>query len=165
MTTIQAYRRSKLYTHVFPDVTLIFEPNELGDVVCDVESQSAVDRLLLTPTGFREYVKQEEVAPVQVIDLAAKVEPFNVVTEPVKVEPFNVAEPVAEAVKEVAEAPTAPAAPSKYLLIDGDVSIDLMLLDEKALREFAAANQIKIPNRAGEMTLRDKIAAALNTPE
>lgn len=55
MTMIQAYKRTKPYTHAFPDVTLKFEPNDLGHIVCDVAERSAVDRLLETPTGFRLY--------------------------------------------------------------------------------------------------------------
>ena len=58
MTMIQAHKRTKTYVHAFPDVTLKFAPNELGHVVCDVEDQSAVDRLLATPTGFRLYGDQ-----------------------------------------------------------------------------------------------------------
>ncbi len=58
MALVQAYRRNKTYTHAFPDVTLVFSPNEKGDVVCDVQDQCAVDRLLLIPTGFRSYGEQ-----------------------------------------------------------------------------------------------------------
>lgn len=60
MAIVQAYRRNKTYTHAFPDVTLVFVPNDKGDVVCDVQDQSAVDRLLLTPTGFRLYGDQPQ---------------------------------------------------------------------------------------------------------
>lgn len=55
MTIVHAFKRTKPYTHVFPDVTLKFLPNDKGDVVCDVEDPSAVARLLATPTGFRDY--------------------------------------------------------------------------------------------------------------
>jgi hypothetical protein len=60
MALIQAYRRNKTYTHAFPDGALVFKPNEKGDVVCDVPDQSAVDRLLLIPTGFRLYGEQAD---------------------------------------------------------------------------------------------------------
>lgn len=55
MTMIQAHKRTKPYTHTFPDVTLKFEPNDLGHIVCDVADRSAAERLLETPTGFRLY--------------------------------------------------------------------------------------------------------------
>lgn len=63
MALVQAYRRTIPYTHTFPDVTLLFKPNHRGDVVCDVKEESALERLLLTPTGFRLYGEQAEESP------------------------------------------------------------------------------------------------------
>jgi len=37
MALVQAYRRTKDYTHAFTDGTLVFQPNAQGDVVCDVQ--------------------------------------------------------------------------------------------------------------------------------
>ncbi len=42
MALVQAYRRSKTYVHQFTDVELVFEPNDKGDVVCDVAPMSAI---------------------------------------------------------------------------------------------------------------------------
>lgn len=129
MTKIHAFKRKKTYIHTFPDVTLTFEPNASGDVVCDVESESAVDRLLCIPTGFKVYEEQEEA--------------FTIDTNP--------------------EEPQQPENP--YLIVSGEVSIDLMTMTKAELREMCEANGIKVGGAASEQTLRDRIVAAINTPE
>ena len=47
MALVQAYRRNKTYTHAFTDGTLVFQPNEKGDVVCDVQDPAHVARLMV----------------------------------------------------------------------------------------------------------------------
>ncbi len=126
MTTIHAFKRLKTYVHTFPDVALTFQPNQFGDVVCDVESESAVDRLLSIPTGFKVYEPREEASAVK-------------------------SDPSADE--------------NPYLIVIGDVSIDLMAMNKSELREMCEANGIKVSNASGEQTMRDKIIAAINTPE
>lgn len=131
MTTIHAFKRSKTYVHTFPDVTLKFEPNSLGDVVCDVEDESAVNRLLSIPTGFKLYV---EVAREEAFSLDGEEGDLGEGENP-------------------------------YLIVSGDVSIDLMAMNKAELREMCEANGIKVGGAASEQTLRDRIVAAINTPE
>lgn len=59
-TIIEAYRRKKTLVHAFRDITLVFHPNLAGDVVCAVELDSAIERLLAEPTAFRVYKDQPE---------------------------------------------------------------------------------------------------------
>ena len=133
MTTIHAFKRLKTYVHTFPDVALTFQPNQFGDVVCDVESESAVDRLLSIPTGFKVYEPREEA--------------FTVDTKP-ESDQGQVQEPE-----------------NPYLIVSGEVSIDLMTMDKSELRQMCEANGIKVGGAASEQTLRDRIVAAINTPE
>ena len=126
MALVQAHKRSKTYTHAFPDVTLVFTPNEKGDVVCDVTDQGAVERLLLTPTGFRLYGDQA-----------------NEPASPLLTEKVELVPPEA----------------SPYVLKDEEngVEFDLRPLDDKALHEFAKANDVKVHPAAKGDTIRDKI--------
>ncbi len=147
MAIVQAYRRSKTYTHTFPDVTLVFNPNAKGDVVCDVQDQSAVDRLLLTPTGFRLYGEQpEQSEPPMAAILTNQVATL----------------PVAEAV----EVATLPVDESPYLLKheSGEV-FDLRPLSDDELRAFAGANGIKIAAKAKGDAIRNVIVDFMNGEE
>lgn len=144
MAIVQAYRRNKTYTHAFPDVTLVFVPNDKGDVVCDVQDQSAVDRLLLTPTGFRLYGEQPD-APMAAI-LTQRVE---------ELPPAQ-----ADAVEEL------PVVHSPYVLKheDGEV-FDLRPLTDEELRAFADANGIKVSSKAKGDTIRNVIVDFMNGEE
>lgn len=142
MTIIHAFRRVKPYTHVFPDVILKFAPNDHGDVVCDVASESAVERLLKVPTGFRVYENQygasgaEKLAQVPVAMV-----PSTPAGEPVKGDR------------------------AKYILVNGDTTFDLNPLDDASLRDFAKANGIKVHHAAKGDTIRDAIVEALRETE
>ena len=165
MTTIQAFNRAKLYTHIFPDVTLVFKPNIHGDVVCDVESESAVQRLLMTPSGFRVY---------QPVAEAAQVEP--VAPPPMRAFTLNALEGLVPAGELVVATPEGdkgvtsdtqePVEPvHDFVLCGPDGStFDLKPLDDAALREFAAANGINIHHAAKGDTIRMRIVAALMAP-
>lgn len=61
-TTIQAYRRTKPYAHVFPDLKLLleFKANAAGDFVCQIDNPIAIERLLAVPTGFKVYDAGDE---------------------------------------------------------------------------------------------------------
>ena len=138
MPFIQAYKRTKTYIHQFADVKLVFEPNDKGDVVCDVSDQSAVDRLLQTPTGFRLYGEQVD----------APVAPILLEQVPIKVEqvPLTHAE-------------------SRHILTDEETGavLDLRPMTDAELHAFAHANDIKVhPNSKGD-TIRDKIVDFLNS--
>lgn len=147
MSLVQAYRRNKKYTHTFPDVTLVFEPNTKGDIVCDVAEQSAVDRLLQTPTGFRLYGEQPE-APISTL-LA---NPVSLVTP---VQPLNT------------ENTDADTTPSPYVLTDevGVVVLDLRPLSDVELHAFAKTNSITVHPKAKGDTLRGKIAEFLKSED
>lgn len=143
MSFVQAYKRTKTYVHQFPDVKLVFEPNEKGDVVCDVADQSAVDRLLQTPTGFRLYGEQPEPAMSAILtDKVATLPP--------------------DAPSEVA---TLPPADHPHVMKDeaGAVVLDLRSLSDDELHAFAVANAIKVHPKAKGDTIRDKIVAFLTT--
>jgi hypothetical protein len=148
MTVIQAHKRLKAYTHVFPDVTLEFKPNELGDVVCDVQDESAVDRLLATPSGFREYLPASAAKPAP---------PSLTTTDPV-VPPADTKPPAPPPVQP-------PPAPSPYVLANGTDTLDLRTLNDEQLRAFAKANDIRLPGNAKGDKLRDRIVEALTKSE
>ena len=62
--------------------------------------------------------------------------------------------------------PPAPGAGSgdpKYVLKSGDTELDLRAMDDKALHEFAKANQITVHHAAKGDTIRDKIVDALKS--
>lgn len=142
MAFVQAHKRNKPYTHTFPHVTLVFEPNDKGDVVCDVADADTVERLLLTPTGFRLYGEQPE-APVAAI-LTAKVEQVPLAPEKDKEKTPDV---------------------NLYVLKDEEsgTEFDLRPLDDAALHAFAKANDIKVHHAAKGDTIRDKIVAFFKT--
>lgn len=127
-TTIQAYKRTKRYVHDFPDLTLEFLPNDRGDIVCAVEDESAVERLLQTPTGFRIYAPNE----------------------------FQ--RGVSKLIDSVPLPDTSP-----FILVDGEVRVDLRAMDDDTLRSFAAANEVRaIGNLKGDR-LRQKIVDVMKS--
>lgn len=140
MTIVQAYKRTKPYMHAFPDITLMFEPNERGDVVCDVPEQSAVDRLLLVPTGFRLYGQAAD-------------EPVSALLAQVPIS--------------VPQAPTEDESP--YVLKDEQdgeiVVLDLRPMSDVELHAFADANGIKVHSAAKGDKIRDKIVAFLKSED
>jgi hypothetical protein len=144
---IQAPKRTKLYTHIFPDVTLVFEPNASGHVVCDVEDKSAIDRLLSAAGAFVPYGPQieSELSPV----LAAQV----AILPPEGTEALAILPPATDE--------------SPYLLKDeaGEVVLDLRPLTDDELHAFAQANDIKVHPKAKGDTIRDKIVEFLSTAE
>jgi hypothetical protein len=147
MPFVQAHKRNKTYIHTFPDMKLVFEPNSKGDVVCDVQEPSAVERLLLTPTGFRLYGEQ----------IGFGLSP--VLTTPAAQTP---------AVAELAGKPVATEeAESPYVLrSEGSEDVlDLRPLSDAELFAFAEANGIKVSPKAKGDTIRDKIVEFLSTEE
>ena len=140
MSLIHAPKRTKLYTHIFPDVTLVFEPNASGHVVCDVHDQSAVDRLLACAGAFVPYGPQveSELSPV--------------LTTPVAILPLEDTEALME---------------SPYLLRDeeGKEVLDLRPLSDMELFAFSEANGIKVSPKAKGDTIRDKIVEFLSSEE
>ncbi len=141
MSFVQAYKRTKTYVHQFPDVKLVFEPNEKGDVVCDVAEQGVVDRLLQTPTGFRLYGEQVD-APMA----------------PILVEQVPIDQ------RKVEQVPPAEGE-SPYILRgeEADTVLDLRPLSDAELHAFAEANGIKVHSKAKGDTIRDKIVEFLNS--
>lgn len=138
MSIVQAYKRKKTYIHTFPDVTLVFEPNEKGDVVCDVADHGAVERLLQTPTGFRLYGEQadEAMSALLVEQVPGKVEQVP---------------------------PTGDESPYVLRDEDADAVLDLRPMSDAELHAFADANGIKVhPNAKGD-TIRNKIVEFLNS--
>lgn len=134
MPVIQAYKRTKTYVHQFPGIKLVFEPNEQGDVVCEVSDQDAVERLLQTPTGFRVYGDQAD-------------EPIALVlTEAVAILPVDEAD--SKYVLRDDESGTV---------------LDLRPMTDVELHAFAQANGIKVHASAKGDTVRDKIINFLNS--
>lgn len=153
MSIVQAYKRTKQYTHTFPDVTLVFEPNTVGDVVCDVQDESAVDRLLQTPTGFRLYEQAEHVAQFEPPKM-----PEQMLTAP----PVAPRKPEKHGKKTSKVVTLPPAAvESPFVLKNGDTEFDLRPLDDAALREFAQANEIALEDEDAGDAIRVKIVDAL----
>lgn len=134
MALVQAFRRIKTYTYQFKDVKLVFEPNEKGDVVCDVADPGTVDRLLQTPTGFRLYGEQADEPMSPVLSL-----PVSQVTSEPEKSPYLLADDESGAV------------------------LDLRPMSDAELHAFADANGIKVhPNAKGD-TIRNKIVEFLNS--
>lgn len=170
MTIIQAYRRTKPYTHQFVgEAPLFFKPNEQGDIVCDVPDEHSVERLLATPTGFRVYpfaaaeeVPQEPTAPVLSPVLTPTGQP-----EHVKPESGNSSSPAEEPApgeEKPSDPPTEdqPALDAHpHVLRDGEQVFDLRPLSDADLRAFAKANNIQVSKKATGDTIRDAIVAAL----
>lgn len=136
MTTIHAYKRTKTYVHEFPDVRLVFQPNAAGDVVCDVEKPSAVDRLLQTPTGFKVY------------------EPTPLAIEAMKQAALKEAEK--RSVGSLSSSNS-----ERYVLISGTQSLDLRPLSDAQLRAFAKANNVSIPPGSKGDGIRELIVESL----
>jgi len=170
MTTIHAFNRSKTYIHTFPDVTLVFNPNQHGHVVSDVESESAVDRLLMVPTAFRAYHAEEVASPSAVAPVHVPMANFAASTAIADTIPKgesaengpvggNVTTPAPESDK-----PSGAEAPAGHDFVlhgpDGE-TFDLKPLDDAALREFCAANSIKVHHAAKGDTIRKAIVDAL----
>jgi hypothetical protein len=147
MALVQAYRRNKTYTHTFADAVLVFKPNEKGDVVCDVPDQSAVDRLLLIPTGFRLYGEQADEPASSLLTQKLEHVPESEQGEP-KTEP-----------KDDAALEHVPENASPYVLKDeaSGIEFDLRPLSDEELHEFAKANDVKVHPKAKGDTIRNKI--------
>lgn len=151
MPFVHAYKRTKTYTHTFPDVTLTFEPNAQGDVVCDVQDEFAVDRLMQVPTGFRLY--ESESKPEPLAEVIAQVVPHSAP-----------AKRTGKAGKHAAQVVTLPPAEpvSPFVLKNGDEEFDLRPLDDAALVEFAQANGIALEDGITGDAIRTAIVDALS---
>ena len=107
-----------------------------------VQSESAVERLLKTPTGFRVYESQVSEIEQDILGQApAAIVPTSATGEPVMADR------------------------SKYILVDGETTFDLNPLDDTALREFAATNGIKVHHAAKGDTIRDRIVEGLKAQQ
>ena len=178
MTMIHAHRRTKDHPVSFNGgVNLLFKPNALGHVVCDVQDESIVRILLDIPTGFRLYeqAQEEKLSPlltappltiVPIVPAAAIVAP--IITGTAIATAGTEAAQIGTTADALGNSPavTAPPAdvtppPSPYLLVGpGGATFDLRPLEDAALHAFAAANAVKVhPNAKGD-TIREKIVAA-----
>ena len=158
MALIQAHRRAKRYVHQFPHITLVFEPNELGDVVCDVQDEHDVEVLLRTPTGFRLYDQPTLDADGRIASLPPLLPPLAG-SDP---DPGANSTPEGGKVASDNSDPTPPTSP--YLVKHGEHTLDLGLLEAPQLRQFAKDCGIKLPPTAKDDTLRRKIVEALTQP-
>ena len=164
MTIIQAYRRTKPYSHQFVgEAPLFFRPNERADIVCEVQDEHSVERLLATPTGFRVY-------PFAPVPVPAEVPAASVLSE--------VLTPPQPPSPEPASEPQEPAEPGEggnsstetqepaddahpYVLKSDDAVYDMRGKDDAALREFAKTNGIQVGRKLHGNAIRDVIVAAL----
>lgn len=166
---IQAYRRDKPYTYELPYATLKFVPNDLGHVVCDVNDERAAAHLLAITTGFRRYGKEDD-APSTLLTLPPVAVPPQAPPTPqppVAIPPQAPGHP--EAVPPLApphpQPPVAippPAPASRYVISDGNVSLDLRAMDDKELRAFAKANGLAAAKGVVGDALRDSIVEHLS---
>lgn len=135
MPTIHAFRRTKKTVHEYGGVNYTFELNALGHAVCEVTNEAAAERFLSITTGFKLYEVQH----------AAQAEP---VASPVLTQapaPTAPTAPTGSVESDSTKAPeTPPEANPRFVLKAGDQSFDLNPLTEDELRNFAAANQIKL---------------------
>lgn len=136
---IHAYRR-KLATPVHTGMTLIgFEPNEAGDVVAEVADAADVALLLGIGEAYRPYLPADPVLPVA-LALPAPV-------------PALVSPP----------APVS-AADRRFVLLDGDESLDLAALSDVELRAFAKENGVRVHWKLAGDRIRQVIVDAFMAP-
>ena len=168
MKTIQAYRRKKVTTIEWGGMKLLFQPNSLGDIVCDVVDESFLEILAKIPEAYRVYATAANELPVAQepessvwTDIVAGLE---VAPLPIEVATLPVAEPIEPVVEPIIE-PTTDASSPYILSFEGNPPYDLRILDDDQLRAFCVANDIKVSPLAKGDTIRNKIVEALKAPE
>jgi hypothetical protein len=141
MPIVQCLRTgSKPYTHRIVGEEFTFAPNELGHLICRVDSQPIVDIMLgYEGRSFMLYAGEDaDDALPMVVTTASTGAPEGGELEP-----------------EV-EAPS-----TAYIIGEGENQLDLRTLTDKQLHEFCKANAIEVNARAKGDTIRDRIVASL----
>lgn len=140
MSIVQCLRTgSKPYTHKVCGEELTFRPNELGHLVCRVDTQPIVDILLgYEGRSFALYAGEDadDVLP-EMVTAASTGAPEGGVDAEV-------------------EAPS-----TAYVIGEGENKLDLRTLTDKQLHEFCKVNNIEVNARAKGDTIRDRIVASL----
>ena len=141
MPIVQCLRTgSKPYTHRIVGEEFVFKPNELGHLICRVDSQPIVDIMLgYEGRSFTLYsgVDADEISPVATSVSTGEREGGELATE--------------------VEEPS-----TSYVIGEGEDRLDLAALTDKQLHEFCKANGIEVNARAKGDTIRDRIIASLN---
>lgn len=142
MSIVRVLRNgSKPYTHRAHGEELLFLPNEAGHLVCRVNSPAIVDILLgYEGGGFVLYSTDDD-----------------------EVSPVATSVPASEAAVST-EVSTVDTEAEKYVIGEGDNSLDLKGLDDKQLHAFCKANSIEVNARAKGDTIRDRIVESLTEP-
>lgn len=110
---IEAFRRKATVTHEIGGVKYTFAANEAGHIVSKVEEPAHAERFLAIAEAFRPY--GVEVQAPEVADDEDDMVPTVATTKP---------EPASEA-------------PSAFLISNGETTIDLAAMDDRALKELA----------------------------
>ena len=136
---IQAYRR-KTATPVDTGFNHVeFKPNDAGDVVADVDDDGDIAVLLSIPEAYCEYAPAEAEKPP-----AAKT-----------------SKAAAQAASTAGADSRPPADSPKFILKNGDETLDLGTLGDDELKAFAKANSIRLHYTWVGDNLRQRIADAL----
>ena len=159
MPTIHAFRRTKKTVHEYGGVNYTFEPNARGHAVCQVAEEAAAERFLSITTGFRLYDEQQPEPEVTNPVLTQAPAPA-----PAPAAPASTAESDS-ADKPPADADQPPGPNPRFVLTAGEQSFDLNPLTEDELRNFAAANQIKLHPAVKKLdTIREVIVKHFEKP-
>ena len=146
---IEAFRRKAKVTHEIGGIKYLFAPNQEGRIVSAVEDKDHAARFLAITEAFRPY-GEPEVLPV--VDSEDVGEIDGVVVG--FAQALNSDQAPQEATQE---------APTKFVISNGERTIDLATLDDKALKDLARELGVDKPvdmRKKGD-SLRAEIVAAV----
>lgn len=146
---IEAFRRKAKVTHEIGGIKYLFAPNQEGHIVSSVEDKDHAARFLAITEAFRPY-GEPEVLPVvdsdDVGEIAGTVVGFAQALTP-----------------DQAPQGATQEAPAKFVISNGERTIDLAALDDKALKDLARELGVDKPvdmRKKGD-SLRAEIVAAV----
>lgn len=146
---IEAFRRKAKVTHEIGGIKYLFAPNQEGHIVSPVEDKDHAARFLAITEAFRPY-GEPEVLPVVDSDDVGEID-GSVVGFAQALTPDQASQ---EATQE---------APTKFVISNGERTIDLAALDDKALKGLARELGVDKPvdmRKKGD-SLRAEIVAAV----
>jgi len=146
---IEAFRRKAKVTHEIGGTKYLFAPNQEGHIVSAVEDKDHAARFLAITEAFRPYA-EPEVLPLVDADDVGEID-GTVVGFAKALTPEQAPQ----------EAPLE--APTKFVISNGERTIDLAALDDKALKDLARELGVDKPvdmRKKGD-SLRAEIVAAV----
>lgn len=150
---IEAFRRKAKVTHEIGGIKYLFAPNQEGHIVSSVEDKDHAARFLAITEAFRPY-GEPEVLPVVDSDNVGEID-GSVVGFAQALTPHQAPDQASqEATQE---------APTKFVISNGERTIDLAALDDKALKDLARELGVDKPvdmRKKGD-SLRAEIVAAV----